>query len=166
MYRTIRVSLAVVLIGLVAALAAFGREGVQFSSEEIEAEGYVVWDGEPVVFEKADGASPNRAENQDRITESVWLTRSNRGGQIYNAVERNQPSQTESPVGTLWAVGTTDELTELTFYPFREAVGKPRDVAGKELVLFIPEEGVFLDVVFTSWSRQKRGGFAYERSTP
>jgi hypothetical protein len=163
MYRTIRFSLLIVLVGAIGAAAALG---LQFTSEEIEEEGYVVWDGEPIVFEKADGANPNRAENQDRITESVWLTRSNRGGQIYNAVERNRPSQTESPVGTLWAVGTTDELTELTFSPFREAVGKPRDVVGKELVLFIPEEGVFIDVVFTSWSRQKRGGFAYERSTP
>jgi hypothetical protein len=96
----------------------------------------------------------------------VWITRGNDGGQIYNALERNRAISSRSPEGTLWAVGTTDELDSLRFSPFRQAVGKPKEVVGKDLVLFIVEEEVFIDVTFTSWSKEKQGGFAYERSTP
>lgn len=125
-----------------------------------------IWTGERITFTKADGADPTAAENQDRITDSVWITRGNNGGQIFNVQARNRASKTASPVGTLWALGTTADVENLSFGRFRAIVGSPQDVVGRELVLYIEEENVFIDVVFTSWSREKRGGFAYERSTP
>lgn len=125
-----------------------------------------VWRGEMIEFEKADGADPRRAENQDRITDSVWITRNNQGGQIFNIAERRFAVSAVSPVGTRWARGTTDDLSSLRFTNFREAVGRPRDIVGMSLVMHIVEEDIYLDVEFTSWSRSKRGGFAYRRSTP
>ena len=45
---------------------------------------YTVWNGSNITFEKADGANPSDATSQDRITDLVWITRGNAGGQIYN----------------------------------------------------------------------------------
>ncbi|MFP4377471.1 MAG: hypothetical protein ACLFP4_10545 [Spirochaetales bacterium] len=146
---------------LFATVIAFG----QTVSELIDGEPSI-WTGDTISFAKEDGADPTSEENQDRITESVWITRGNRGGQIYNAAQRNRAFKATSPAGTLWAEGTTDELDSLTFARFRDAVGSPKDIVGRELVLFIVEEEIFVDVTFTAWSQEKRGGFAYERSTP
>jgi hypothetical protein len=125
-----------------------------------------VWAGESIVFTKADGADPSSPANQDRITDSVWITRGNDGGQIFNIAERTAASKSGSPDGTLWARGTTANLEDLNFAPFRTAVGRPKNVVGENLVLFIVDEGIFIDVRFLSWSNAKSGGFSYERSTP
>lgn len=154
------------LLALAAAVTATAQSSVSFTDEEIESQDLVVWTGERIEFVKADGADPTIAENQDRITDSVWITRGNSGGQIFNVVAEDEATKTTSPEGTLWAVGTTDELTELEFQPFRPAVGKPRVVEGKDLVLYIKEESIFIDLRFTSWSEERAGGFAYRRSTP
>lgn len=163
MNRTYRVSVLLVIFALLAA-AAFAEGGQEFTQEEIDQ--LEVWTGERISFTKADGADPTLEENQDRITDSVWITRGNDGGQIFNIAQRERYSKQESPVGTLWAVGTTDDLPGLQFTPFRPAVGSPKDVAGKDLVMFIVEERIFIDVRFVSWSEGKRGGFGYERTTP
>ncbi|MFW5776374.1 MAG: hypothetical protein ACOCZB_03710 [Spirochaetota bacterium] len=153
--------LLLLLVTAVGAHAEGGREGSELMSDDA-----TIWSGERITFTKADGAAPDLAANQHRITDSVSLTRDNDGGQIYNVVERDSASKPASPEGTPWAVGTTDDLPDLTFEPFRTAVQKPREVVGEDLVLFIVEEQIFIDVRLTSWSRQKQGGFAYERSTP
>jgi hypothetical protein len=143
---------------------AFAEGGQEFTEEELDQ--FDVWTGERITFTKPDGAEPTLEENQDRITDSVWITRGNEGGQIFNVAQRDRYSKQESPVGTLWAVGTTDNLRDLEFAPFRPTVGSPKDVEGKDLVMFIREEGVFIDVTFLSWSEGKRGGVSYERTTP
>lgn len=144
--------------------AMWGQQGRTFSPAEIEE--LTIWTGERIVFTKEDGADPSLERNQDRLTESVWISRRNDGGQVYNVLERDEPSKTGSPLGTLWAEGTTDQLGSLEFRPFRPAVGSPREVPGRDFVLFIEDEGIFVEVRFRSWSRQKNGGFSYERSTP
>ena len=53
----------------------------------------------------------------------------------------------------------------MTFKKFRAAVGKPKDVVGKDLVMYLEDDDVYLTVKFTSWTEGKNGGFAYERST-
>lgn len=159
--RYLLVLVLFLLVGAVSAQAEGGREGSELMSGDP-----TIWTGERITFTKADGADPELESNQDRITDAVWLTRSNDGGQIYNAVERDSASKPSSPVGTLWAVGTTADLPDLTFAPFRTAVQKPRDVVGKDLVLFIVDGEIFIDVRFTSWSQGKLGGFSYERSSP
>lgn len=125
-----------------------------------------VWTGTPTTFTKAAETDPTQPENQDRLTDNVWITRGNDGGQIYNAVSETSATKSSSPRGTQWAVGSINDIDNLTFAPFRTAVGNPKNVAGKELVLFLVEDNIYLSVTFTSWSANKRGGFGYTRSTP
>jgi hypothetical protein len=128
---------------------------------------YTVWNGGEITFEKADGADPTSAVNQDRITDKVWITRGNSGGQIYNIVKETIYDEDKSPLGTKWAVGTLQQIDQLSFDDFRATVGSPKIVVGKNLVLFLQEDKTYLSVKFTSWSSGKgNGGFAYERSTP
>ena len=124
-----------------------------------------IWTGEMIEFSKANGADPTLEENQDRITDSVWITRGNNGGQIFNAVENSRSVKNNSPVGTRWAVGTTDDLDSLEFGPFRSVV-RPRQSIGTDLVLHIIEEDIYIDIRITRWGQSRVGGFAYERSTP
>jgi hypothetical protein len=145
--------LAALLVALVFPVAAQSADGV-------------VWTGPMIEFAKADGANPRQEANQDRITDSLWITRGNSGGQIYNAVDESRANARTSPENTLWALGTTDDLDGLNFRPFRATVDKPKDVVGKNLVLYIVSDEIYIDIVFTSWSTGKDGGFAYRRSTP
>lgn len=124
----------------------------------------VVWTGPTISFVKSDGANPTEATNQDRLTNNVWITRGNTGGQIYNARSENAFDKDNSPAGTQWALGTLDNIDNLDFRSFRDAI-KPSDVIGRDLVLFLVEDNTFLSIRFTSWSSDKEGGFAYERST-
>lgn len=126
----------------------------------------ILWQGPEISFEKLNGSDPDLEQNQDRISDNVWITRDNTGGQIYNAVTENVANKSSSPAGTEWAIGSLSNLENLSFSSFRNAVGDPKDVVGKDLVLRLVEENIFIDVRFTSWSQGKLGGFAYERSTP
>ena len=126
-----------------------------------------IWSGSKITFTKSDGSDPTEAANQDRLTSNVWITRGINGGQIYNAAKESSATQSTSPAGTKWSVGTIDQVSTLTFNNFRTAVGKPKDVVGKNLVLYLPVDKIYLSVKFTSWSSKNKGGFAYERtSTP
>ena len=124
----------------------------------------IIWTGPTFTFTKNDGADPNVEQNQDRITDNVWITRGNSGGQIYNAKEENNSSKSTSPADTEWAVGTTADIESLTFLPFRDAIS-PRNVVGVDLVLHLITDDIYIDVKFTQWSSGRQGGFAYERST-
>ena len=72
---------------------------------------FTVWSGNSINFEKLDGADPNLESNQDRITDNVWITRGNDGGQIYNIAKENSSDKNTSPIGTEWAVGSVDDLS-------------------------------------------------------
>ena len=127
--------------------------------------GIVIWDGPDFVFTKTDGSDPDNAINQDRISDNVWITRGNNGGQIYNAATESDANKNSSPAGTEWALGTTAELGSLNFQAFRATVGDPKNVVGKDLVLHLIEDNIYLDVRFTQWSQGRLGGFEYRRST-
>ena len=118
-----------------------------------------------ITFTKSDGSDPTEAANQDRLTSNIWITRGIDGGQIYNSAKESSATQATSPAGTKWSVGTIDQVSTLTFNNFRTAVGKPKDVVGKNLVMFLVDDKIYLSVKFTSWGQGKGGGFAYERST-
>lgn len=124
-----------------------------------------IWSGSKITFEKANGADPSIEANQDRITDNVWITRGNSGGQIFNAAVESSSNKSASPSGTQWAIGTTDNLENLTFANFRTTVGQPKNIVGRDLVLLLVEDSIAIDIKITSWSRQRRGGFAYERSS-
>lgn len=125
-----------------------------------------IWSGEKQSFSKADEADPSLPGNQDRMTENVWITRGNEGGQIYNAKVEvwSESVKATAPADTEWAVGSTANLSVLTFSPFRDAV-EPKDIVEKNLVMHLITDDVYVDVEFTQWSTGKKGGFAYERST-
>ena len=127
---------------------------------------YTIWNGGKITFEKADGADPNSALAQDRITDLVWITRGNSGGQIYNIAKESAADKNKSPLGTKWAIGTLDEIDQLSFNDFRTAVGEPKEVVEKNLVLYLEDHSTYISVKFTSWSSGSKGGFAYERSIP
>ena len=126
-----------------------------------------IWRGAPVTFTKANGTDPNLEQNQDRITDQVWITRANGGGPIYNAVVES--GSDDGPSGTLWALGTTTSIGNVTFTSLREALGDGRGafrgIVGKDLVMYLMEDNIYLDVKFTSWSERREGGFSYTRST-
>ena len=127
---------------------------------------FTVWKGDLLTFEKADGADPTQASNQDRISDNVWLTRGNDGGEIFNIAKENNADKNKSPIGTQWAVGSIDDVESLSFDDFRSAVGQPKSVVGKNLVLHLQEDDIYCSVKFTSWSSGSKGGFSYERTTP
>ena len=132
---------------------------------------YTIWKGSNVTFTKTEGSDPNEANNQDRVTSNVWITRGNNGGQIYNIVKENSSTKTSSPAGTKWARGTIDQLSSLTFTSFTTAVVKSTDILGKNFVMYLEEDKIYLSVKFTAWSSGASngqgggGGFAYQRST-
>ena len=123
-----------------------------------------LWTGAMLTFTKQDGADPAAEENQDRITDNVWITRGNGGGQIFNIKKENAAIKAVSPADTEWALGSIDDIESLTFAPFRTTI-KPQNVVGEDLVLHLISDNIYLSVKFTSWSSNKAGGFAYERST-
>ncbi len=135
------------------------------TAELPEVEAREVWTGATITFEKADEANPEDASNQDRITENVWITRGNTGNEIFNIQDESSATKGSSPAGTQWAIGSISDIDNLDFKSFRSAVDKPKDVVGKDLVLFLTADNIFLSVKFTKWSDGKAGGFAYERST-
>lgn len=124
---------------------------------------FTIYDGDKISFMKADGSDASLEANQDRINDDVWITRGN-GGEIFNGKTESRSTKGESPEGTEWAQGRTDNIESLNFTSFRTAI-TPKDVVGKNLVLHLIEEDAYVDVMFTSWTSGKSGGFAYERST-
>jgi len=126
-----------------------------------------IWDGPRITFSKADGTDETQEANQDRINDDVWITRGTAGGEIFNIRTESESTQGVSPAGTRWAVGTTDNLSDLQFDSFRNAVGSPREVIGVNLVLQLIEEDVLIDLQFTAWSqgRNDGGGFSYTRTS-
>lgn len=150
----------------IALLIGFGACSSDTTAEIPTPSTRTIYEGSSITFEKVDGVSPDDAANQDRITDNVWITRGNDGGEIFNAKTENNSSKGSSPSGTQWAVGSISDVDNLQFADFRDAI-KPREVVGKDLVVFLTEDEVFIPIKFTKWSTGKdnKGGFAYERAT-
>ena len=127
-----------------------------------------VWTGPTLTFSKGDNANPTLEENQDRITDNVWLTRDNNGGGLYNAANEAAEDKDSSPRGTRWAVGSLDNVCDLEFASFRSAVGQPKQAVGDSLVLYLVDDEIYLGLTITSWSQGNAGGggFTYVRTTP
>jgi hypothetical protein len=102
----------------------------------------------------------------------VWITRDTTRG-IYNAVTEPFYSDT-SPAGTRWAYGTTADLPSLQFKTWFEwHGGDPMRTLGRNAVLHLVAEDIYIDIRFGSWTPGERGrppetggGFSYVRSTP
>ena len=132
-----------------------------------------IWTGDKITFTKATNVDINLEANQDRLTPNVWLTRDTKKG-IFNIKIEPSYVDFESPIGTLWAFGTTANLKDLTFQAWEEEImSEPVSVMlNKDMVLYLVQEKQYVDIKFTSWSQGdgngtgSGGGFEYIRSTP
>ena len=128
-----------------------------------------IWSGPKITITKESNTSFALQANQDRITDNVWLSRGERGGLI-NVVEETTFNRYSSPEGTYWARGTTDDIGKrpLQFSSFRTTLNYyiGNQIIDTDLVLYILEDAIFIDVKFTHWENSTEGaGYSYERST-
>ncbi|MGB2283131.1 MAG: T9SS type A sorting domain-containing protein [Flavobacteriaceae bacterium] len=130
-----------------------------------------VWTGPLMTFTKQNYDSPSSENSQDRITDLVWLTRGNRNV-LYNAKTESSASAYSSPADTEWAEGNTNNLTGLVFSNFKSAAPQNNGSAnilgmvGKNYVLHLITEDIYIDLKILSWQGGKSGGgFSYTRST-
>lgn len=138
-----------------------------------------VWSGFDFSFTKPSNFPHTQPENQDRITENVWITRDVQQGVFNIAVEDFYTAP--SPIGTVWATdinnpGETIAATnwaDLTFSPWIIAYGGPATqslpttLTSRNAVLYLIEDDIYLDIRFTQWTASALGGgFAYDRALP
>ncbi|MGE0337085.1 MAG: hypothetical protein AB7Q76_17475 [Gammaproteobacteria bacterium] len=126
------------------------------------------WTGPRITFTRANNsANPLLPENQDRITDGIWITRGTTAG-LFNAHSETGYSGF-SPAGTEWVFGRSlaDGIDGVTFKPWVEAAGRnPPATVGVNAVVHLIADDIYIDVKFTQWNITCCGGFAYERSTP
>ena len=116
-----------------------------------------------ITFTKIANTNPSSPQNQDRISETVWLTRGNRYG-IYNAfVQTSARSQPTS--GIKLALGSIEDLSTLNFETISGWGNKFNKGSwlNKNLVLKLTETNEYYSFTMTFW--ENRGGFSYTRSS-
>lgn len=119
-----------------------------------------------LVFTKADNADWALEANQDRITDNLWLTRKDNRG-LFNILDEFEFDSDVSPEGTMWALGTTDNLANLSFDTFYNTLGESigDNIENADMVLYVEADDLYLDINFSSWtSGGEGGGFSYTRA--
>lgn len=136
-----------------------------------------IWDADDLTFSKSSGSDFNQAQNQDRITDNVWLTRGNGGG-LFNIKDESYYNDGVSPSYTLWAIGESSD-NDLIFDNFKDFYGPSgnRPPINTQIVLKLTKgtmqesDDIHIDLTFTSWTggggsqNGGGGGFSYTRST-
>jgi hypothetical protein len=151
-----------------------------------------VWSGLTFNFTRVDNEPAELEENQDRITDSVWITRSEVGQGLLNAFSecdlvfgcQFQYQHNFSPEGTQWATAwlNPDETIaasnweNLTVFSDWEDAYDNRigqlilDPAYRDAVVrivgdeFDDTDDIYLDLQFTGWNVGCCGGFSYLRA--
>lgn len=129
-----------------------------------------IWTGPDMVFTKANFADWTLAENQDRITDGVWLTRQNTQGLFNIAVESSYDrTNNTSPAGTEWAVGDINDWDTLNYESWFDwaggRVGQNILSLGPSVVHLIDGD-IYIPIEFTAWTTSAAGGgFSYTRAT-
>lgn len=149
-----------------------GGDGGGFSYERSTGDpSETYWTGDLITFTKADYANCTLEENQDRITDRVWITRDTTQG-IFNIAytDSYQDQIISSPTGTKWAFGkTSDGIENLEFDYFLQTIGySPLDMLDEDMVLWLLTDEIYIDIKFTSWTSgwdEGGGGFSYTRAT-
>jgi hypothetical protein len=150
--------------------------GVVLAISAVASADPVVWTGPTITFTKASAADWTLAANQDRITDSTWLTRKDNKG-LFNIVSEagfSDAPASLSPVNTEWAFGdNAAAYASLTFTTLIN-LGGPYSIggdlsAGPDLVLHLISDDIYIDLKFLNWEQNYnaggRGAFSYERST-
>jgi len=142
----------------------------------ISAHAATVWDGPTISFTKSNYANPLLAENQDRLTANVWITRGSSQG-LFNANTESRFTHFVSPAGTEWANGSLENYATLSYTNWNHWAtsvnASPPATVGVQAVLHLIADDIYLSVQFTSWTGgapgggpSYGGGFSYLRSTP
>jgi hypothetical protein len=125
-----------------------------------------IWSGRTFTFTRAANVDYTLAQNQDRITPLVWITRPGTQG-IFNIHSEAGYTQSVSPAGTEWATGDAVNHASLTFKPWQQWCGSnPPASVGTNAVLHLIAEDIFIDIRFDSWGVMSAGGgaFSYTRA--
>jgi len=129
----------------------------------------IVYSGLDFIYEYAGFGDINLEINQDRMTDNVWITRSTIRG-IFNIAQeasyQGSGSTGPSPIGTMWAFGTTADFDTLTYTPWAAlSNGSPPTLVGQNVVVYLQDDDTYIDLMFTSWGEGGSGGqFGYVRS--
>jgi hypothetical protein len=123
-----------------------------------------LWDG-PLITYNQPTPDPTQVSNQDRITPVVWLTRATSKG-LFNAYSETNAG-TLSPADTEWAFGTLTNYASLHYTNWLAWLNgaSPTTLVGKQVMLHLISEDIYISIQFTSWSAGGSGGFTYQRST-
>jgi hypothetical protein len=119
-----------------------------------------------VIFTKQDSADWTLPENQDRITDNVWITRKHNQSIFNIAQEEGYSGNNGSPMGTLWADTATTNADSINYTNFVVMHGgSPQSLIGDTVSMYIPQDGLYFDVIFLSYSGGSNtgGGFSYSR---
>ena len=119
--------------------------------------------GEVVVFTKQDSADWTLPENQDRIADSVWITRKHNQSIFNIALESGMTNI--SPLNTLWSRNSIINTEMSDFTTFRSMNdNNPQGLIGDTISLYLPEYDMYFNVIFSSFSGgNSGGGFSYSR---
>ena len=129
------------------------------------AHGEEIWTGLDQVFTKPDSADWNLAENQDRITDNVWITRADEQG-LFNIKTENGFVRAVSPADTEWAYGSAADWASLTFQTWVDwHQACPECAVDQDAVVHLISEDIYLDIRFLSWSCCGDGGYSYIRAS-
>ena len=159
-------SMAVVSLLLLSTLTSCSDDSTDlvFAPENNE-----VTDESRIRFTKAANTDWRLAENQDRITSNVWLTRGSQG-LLFNAKVESRHNGA-GPKGTKWFLGSLEDYSEeqlrsLEFVSMKSASkANMRNVPGKTFIVHLVEDDTFIELLFHSWgNKSEGGGFSYSRT--
>ncbi len=144
----------------------------------------IIWSGLDLTFTKQNNADWTLAQNQDRITDNVWLTRQNAAG-LFN-IAQESAFAVGSPTDTEWAFSGL--VGNPVFAPGEGAAGHETLVfsrwegalqsnpfsliVDRPAVVHLISDDIYVDIRFTSWTAGPRGGgpggggFSYQRAVP
>ena len=129
----------------------------------LRAAGTVIWNGPLYTYIQANPYP--FPDNQDSLTPSVALTRGSTRG-LFNSALESSYTHFSSPLNTEWAYGALSNYSALTYFNWEAlSSSRPPDMVGKDAVLHLISDDIYLSIQFTSWG-VRGSGFSYIRSTP
>ena len=106
-----------------------------------------IWNTDMITFTKEAHTDWNLPENQDRITDEVWITRGN-SMPIFNIFEEDYDLWGSSPADTKWAFGSiADGVENLLFDSWGHAINwYPPGTVDEPMVLFLVSDSIYIDI--------------------
>ncbi len=117
-----------------------------------------------IYFEKPSWSDWTLPENQDPISESVWITRANNQG-IFNIATEESWNHPYSPEGTRWAKGNSLDVPLGDYGTWLYTVDHhPPMMLDTVMTLRLTDSRERYDIIFDIWQNNDDGaGFAYQR---